>query len=74
MTPREYINQLKIREAKKLLKEGRSVTEVALELGFSSSNYFAVLFKKITLYTPTEYQKWARASQPPASETPRKEG
>lgn len=74
MTPREYINQLKIREAKKLLKEGRSVTEVALELGFNSSNYFAVLFKKITLYTPTEYQKRARASQTPASETPRKEG
>ena len=57
MTPREYINQVKIREAKKLLCQGENVTQVAMELGFSSSNYFATLFKKITLYTPTAYQK-----------------
>ena len=57
MTPREYINQLKIREARKLLREGHSITETAMELGFSSSSYFAVLFKKITLYTPQEYRK-----------------
>ena len=57
MTPREYINQLKIREAKRMLQENQSVTRVALDLGFGSSNYFAVLFKKITLYTPSQYQK-----------------
>ena len=57
MTPREYINQLKIKEAKKMLRQGYNVTQVAMELGFSSSNYFATLFKKITLYTPTVYQK-----------------
>lgn len=57
MTPREYINQLKIREAKRMLRENQSVTRVALDLGFGSSNYFAVLFKKITLYTPSQYQK-----------------
>lgn len=57
MTPREYINQLKIREAKRMLRENQSVTRVALDLGFGSSNYFAVLFKKITLYSPSQYQK-----------------
>lgn len=60
MTPREYINQLKIREAKRMLRENQSVTRVALDLGFGSSNYFAVLFKKITLYTPSQYQKMWR--------------
>lgn len=54
-SPREYINQIKIREAKKMLKSGASVTQSALEMGFGSSNYFAVVFKKMTSYTPTEY-------------------
>ena len=59
MTPREYINQLKIREAKRMLQKGESITRTAQELGFGSSQYFAVVFKKITLYTPSEYrQNW----------------
>lgn len=63
MTPREYINQLKIREAKRMLQENQSVTRVALDLGFGSSNYFAVLFKKITLYTPSQYQKMMKEKE-----------
>ena len=57
MSPREYINQVKIKEAKQLLKKGASVTDTALELGFNSSNYFAVVFKKMTLFSPTEYKE-----------------
>ena len=57
MSPREYINQVKIKEAKQLLKQGYSVTDTALELGFNSSNYFAVVFKKMTLFSPTEYRE-----------------
>lgn len=60
MSPREYINQVKIKEAKSLLKQGHSVTDTALELGFNSSNYFAVVFKKMTLFSPTEYMDKVR--------------
>lgn len=57
ITPREYVNLAKIDEAKKRLQQNQPVTQVALDLGFGSSNYFAVLFKKVTLYTPTEYRE-----------------
>ncbi len=56
-TPRDYINRVKIEEAKRFLKAGKSVTETALDLGFSTSNYFAVLFRKYTGQTPTQYRQ-----------------
>jgi len=55
ISPREYINQVKIRQACRLLEEGRSVTDTAMALGFTSSNYFSVLFKKFTCMTPSRY-------------------
>ena len=54
-SPRHYINQQKIEFSKGLLREGQSVTETAMLLNFSSSNYFSSVFKKYTLRTPTEY-------------------
>ena len=54
-SPRHYINQHKIDYAKDLLLEGKTVTETAMLLGFSSSNYFSSVFKKYTLQTPLEY-------------------
>ena len=32
-----------------------SVTDIAMLLGFTTSSYFSTVFKKYTLYTPTEY-------------------
>lgn len=55
IAPRHYINQKKIEYAKKLLAEGKSVTETAMILNFTTSNYFSSVFKKYTRYTPTEY-------------------
>lgn len=54
-SPRHYINQQKVEFSKELLLEGRSITEIAMMLNFSSSNYFSSVFKKYTLRTPTEY-------------------
>lgn len=54
-TPRDYINQCKIARARELLKAGKTVTETAMELGFNSSDYFAVVFKKYTAQTPSQY-------------------
>lgn len=54
-SPRDYINYQKIEHAKKLFKRGASVTEVAMRLSFSSSDYFSTTFKKYTAQTPSEY-------------------
>ncbi len=54
-TPREYVNECRIRRARELLAQGRSVTETAMALGFSGSDYFAVVFRRHTAMTPTEY-------------------
>mgnify|MGYP005760710971 CR=1 FL=1 len=59
VTPREYINHVKIQQAKRLLEQGASVTDTALDLGFTTPNYFAVMFKKYTGQTPSEYQSYA---------------
>ncbi len=54
-SPRNYVNYHKIELAKKLLQEGRNVTDVAMELGFSGSDYFSVVFKRYTFVSPTDY-------------------
>lgn len=53
--PREYINYAKIQRAKQLLESGRSVTDTALDLSFTTANYFSVIFKKYTGLTPSQY-------------------
>lgn len=55
-SPRNYINKYKIAYAKKALSELRSITDIAIDLGFSTSSYFSIVFKRYTSYTPTEYR------------------
>ena len=53
-----YINQLKIKDAKRCLREQKlSITEISENLGFSSIHYFCRLFKKHTGLSPKEYKK-----------------
>jgi AraC-like DNA-binding protein len=54
--PAEYWLRQKIERATEMLKT-RRVTEVAHELGFSSSQYFATAFKRYTLMNPSRYRK-----------------
>lgn len=56
-TPREYINFQKVETAKILLEKGKNVTETAVELGFSTSNYFSSVFRRFTTLSPSEYRK-----------------
>lgn len=54
----EYINYLRIEKAHNLLVTSRdTVTKVALQCGFSSTNYFNKLFKELYNCTPTEYRQ-----------------
>ena len=50
----EYFNRLKIEKAKQYLKEGNSVKETALRLGFYDTNYFSTVFKRITGNSPNK--------------------
>ena len=49
-----YLN-MKIDEAKKLLRKKLTVTEISLRLGFSSTAHFSDTFKRITGRSPIEY-------------------
>jgi AraC-like DNA-binding protein len=52
--PGEYVLRAKIAEARRRLESGRSsITEVAHALEFSSSQYFATVFKRYTGQTPS---------------------
>jgi len=57
ITPREYINLMKIEKAKELLAAGYSVTETAFRLDFSSSSYFSVLFSQMEDMPPGAYRR-----------------
>lgn len=57
VTPHTYIVSRKIDIAKNLLLNSNStVTDIAFQLNFSSSDYFSSVFKKYTGYTPTQYR------------------
>ena len=64
VTPAFYIQTQRIECAKEILKSGKSVTETAYELDFASSNYFSVVFRRITLMTPTQYLQKIRQADP----------
>jgi AraC-like DNA-binding protein len=61
-TPNEFRTQVRLDRAKELLIVGdRSITEVCLELGYSSVGSFTTLFAKNTGLAPTEYRRQLRA-------------
>ncbi len=57
----DFINQFRIREAKKLLRAGRTkqvtILAVSLEAGFNSKTAFYNTFKKVTGMTPSDFVK-----------------
>ncbi|HEX6846023.1 MAG TPA: AraC family transcriptional regulator [Chitinophagaceae bacterium] len=57
-SPLNYLINIRISEAIKFLKRGDvHVTNIALEVGFYSSQHFATTFKKLTGYTPSDFRK-----------------
>jgi len=56
MTPSDYFRRMKCEEACRRLSCGKSVTETAFSLGFSSSQYFSEVFRKHTGMTPSRYK------------------
>lgn len=57
-SPLNYLITIRIAEATKLLRRNNlSVTDIALDTGFYSSQHFATTFKKLTGYTPSDFRK-----------------
>jgi AraC-like DNA-binding protein len=57
-TPLNYLINIRISEAIKLLKKKEvSITDIALDTGFYSSQHFSTTFKKLTGFTPGEFRK-----------------
>jgi AraC-like DNA-binding protein len=58
MTPIAYLNRYRVTQAKQLLKEtDRTITEIALDVGFSDSGYFSRVFRKETGVSPDAYRR-----------------
>lgn len=58
MTPKQYINKLRINNACHRLKyEKKSIKSIALDCGFDSYEHFINVFKKAVGCTPSEYKK-----------------
>jgi len=58
LTPNDYLVRRRIQQARELLQETeRSITDIALATGFSSSQYFSQVFRKYVGVTPSEYRR-----------------
>src|SRR5688572_9641908 len=55
-TPHQYLIHVRIKNAKLLLKSGKSITDVCFSIGFESLGSFTELFKRQVGITPSAYQ------------------
>lgn len=56
LTPHAFQINLKINQARELLKQGISLVELAVNLGFSDQSHFHKAFKAHTGVTPRQFQ------------------
>jgi AraC family transcriptional regulator len=58
VSPHHYVLQERIREGQRLLAVGgTSISELALNLGFSDQSHFSRAFRRMTGTTPKRYQR-----------------
>lgn len=60
-SPMEYLSNIRITKAKELLqKTNKPISEISELCGFSSANYFGLVFKKRENMSPLAYRKYQR--------------
>jgi AraC family transcriptional regulator len=58
LSPHRYLLSHRVNRAKEMMRdESRTLTEIALECGFSDSSHFSVAFKRIAGTSPREYRR-----------------
>ena len=57
MTFKEYLTEIRMEEAKRLLREGTSVNDTSNAVCYMSVSYFIKTFKKCVGVTPAEYKR-----------------
>ena len=59
MTPNEFIINIKLKLAYRRIEQQPdiSITELAMQLGFSSTSYFIKRFKEFSGMTPNQYKQ-----------------
>lgn len=61
--PHEFQTQLRINQASRLLRQGYSIADAALETGFFDQSHLTRNFKRITGMTPKYYSKHSNIAQ-----------
>jgi AraC-like DNA-binding protein len=59
-TPNQYLQEVRIETAKKILLKGKNIDEVCDAIGFKSKTSFISLFKRMSGVTPLAYQNKKR--------------
>ncbi len=57
MPPHAYLENVRIRQAERLIRSGLSLADVAVHVGFSSQSHMTRSFKKIIGVTPGQYAR-----------------
>lgn len=57
LPPHAYLTHLRVQQAKTLLRDGMSLAQVALELGFADQSHFARHFRHLVGVTPGHYAR-----------------
>lgn len=60
LPPYSYLIQRRIEEAKRLLREGQTLAQVALEVGFSDQSHLNLHFKRVMNLSPGQYARGLR--------------
>ena len=56
--PTQYLNRIRFKRACELLRNSdMSITDIAFECGYNTSQYFTETFKKNARITPSEYRR-----------------
>lgn len=67
-TPRQYLIEKRLEQAKKMLLEGAKVSGTCYDVGFESPSSFSTLFKARFGLSPSEFQKRATFTKSKNSE------
>ena len=64
LSPVEYLTRLRVHRAQELLRDtNTSMTDIAHQLGFTTSQYFATTFRRTCGFTPRGYRQQYAAQQ-----------